>query len=242
MRFTDLHCHALFGCDDGPKSEKDMFSLVDVIYRDNIRELCLTPHFHPGYFGENSEKSLRAFEILRGYVADKYPDMNLYLGNELRYERGCNSWFKDGICRTLNGTKYVLVDFGENQPESDIVNGTHRLLSAGYVPVLAHVERYRKIKSVETVIELKENGVIIQVDSQSILGIFGFGSKRRGRRLLEMGICDVIATDSHGLLRRPPTMTDAYNYVKKYFGENYAEIICVKNPLLILKDQYHGKD
>lgn len=91
-----------------------------------------TPHFHPGYFGDNYGKVNAAFERLSSYVQKTYPDMALYLGNELRYEPECVTWLRQVVCRTVNGTRYVLVDFSETAPEKTIGNGLHNLLNAGY--------------------------------------------------------------------------------------------------------------
>lgn len=48
MFFTDIHIHALYGVDDGAKTEAEMQAIVDASYADGIRTLCVTPHFHPG--------------------------------------------------------------------------------------------------------------------------------------------------------------------------------------------------
>ena len=243
MEFTELHNHALYACDDGPKSEKDMQSLIDAIYKDNIRHLCLTPHYHPGYFGENVERADRSFDKLLRYVSEKYPDLKLYRGNELRYNRGCVEWIKAGKCHPINDTNYVLVDFSQSSEGDEIVKGTNSILSAGYIPVLAHVERYRKVaKNMDFVRELRENGVIIQVDAQSILGVFGFGSKRSCKRMLSLHLVDAVATDAHGSIRRPPSITESYKYIEKHYGKKYAEAVCVYNPYAILQNRRLGKE
>ncbi|MBR6513800.1 MAG: hypothetical protein IKT46_03090 [Clostridia bacterium] len=243
MELVDLHNHALYACDDGPKSEKDMQSLIDAIYKDSIRHLCLTPHYHPGYFGENSERADRSFEKLSRYAAEKYPDLKLYRGNELRYDRGCVEWIKSGRCHAINDTNYVLVDFSHSAEGDEIVKGTNSILSAGYIPVLAHVERYRKVaKDMDFVRELRENGVVIQVDAQSILGVFGFGSKRCCKRMLALGLVDLVATDAHGSVIRPPSISDSYKYIEKHFGHRYAEAVCIHNPYAILQNRQPGKE
>lgn len=243
MIFADIHNHALFNVDDGPKTEKDMYALIDAIYKDNIRYLCVTPHYHPGYFGENSKKSASSYKVLLDYAKDKYPDMFICSGNELRYERGCVGWIEEGKCNPINGTNYVLMDFSENESMAEIVKGTNAILNFGYVPILAHVERYRKLSGkLEIVQELKENGVIIQIDAQSILGSFGFGSKRRCKKILDMRLADVAATDAHGSTRRPPSLTDTYSYIEKHYGERYARALCIDNPLAIIENRYNGKE
>ena len=243
MKFVDLHNHALFATDDGPKTEKDMFSLIDAIYKDNIRHLCLTPHYHPGYFGENTKRAERAYSRLFEYVTEKYPDMKIYRGNELRYNRGCVEWVKEGKCHSINGTNYVLIDFSQGEEGDVIVKGTNRILNAGYIPVLAHVERYRKIaNNMDFVRELKENGVVIQVDAQSILGVFGIGSKRCCKKMLAYHLVDVVATDAHGSILRPPSITESYKYIEKHYGKKYAETVCIHNPYAILESRQLGKE
>ncbi len=243
MEFVDLHNHALFSTDDGPKTEKDMQSLIDAIYKDNIRHLCLTPHYHPGYFGENTDRAERAYKALLAYVSEKYPDLRLYRGNELRYNRGCVEWLKEGKCHSINDTNYVLIDFSQGEEGDVIVKGTNRILSTGYIPVLAHVERYRKIANdMDFVRELKENGVIIQVDAQSILGVFGLGSKRCCKKMLAHHLVDVVATDAHGSLLRPPSITESYKYIEKRYSKKYAETVCIHNPYAILENRQLGKE
>lgn len=243
MEFVDLHNHALYATDDGPKSEKDMQSLIDAIYKDNIRHLCLTPHYHPGYFGENSARADRSFEKLRNYVSEKYPDLKLYRGNEVRYDRGCHQWIRQGVCHTINHSQYVLLDFDQGEEGNVIIKGTNSILNAGYIPVLAHVERYRKVaNSMEFIRELRENGVIIQVDAQSILGVFGFGSKRCCKRMLALGYVDAVATDAHGSILRPPSITESYKFIEKRYGKKYADMVCIHNPLAILENRQLGKE
>lgn len=117
MGLADIHIHLLFGVDDGAKDEDEMHAILDAAYQAGTRVLCCTPHFHPGYFGDNYDKVNAAFKRLSSYVQKTYPDMALYLGNELRYEPECVTWLRQGVCRTVNGTRYVLVDFSETAPE-----------------------------------------------------------------------------------------------------------------------------
>lgn len=107
MEYTDFHIHALFGVDDGAKTEAEMHAMVDASYADGVRTLCVTPHYHPSYFGDNQSKIDSAYAALVDYVRQCYPTMQLCLGNELRYSMNCISWLNNGQCRTLNGTQYV---------------------------------------------------------------------------------------------------------------------------------------
>ena len=243
MFFTDLHIHILCGVDDGAKTEADMYAMTDAVYAGGTRILCATPHFHPGYFGDNIKESEEAFARLSAYVSEKYPQMKLYLGNELRYSKDCVSWLEQGACRTINGTSFVLVDFSEREEKRNIVRGLENLLNAGYTPILAHVERYNDFgRDFRTLADLRANGVVLQIDAQSVTRGFGLSTQYRCRKLLEKSLVDIVSTDAHNLSTRPPDMMKCYAYIKKQHGTDYARAVCLENAEHILTDNTVGKD
>ena len=238
MDFADLHNHMLFGVDDGAQSESEMRAIIDASYADGVRQLCFTPHYHPGYFGEHQEQIDVAFETAQQYASERYSDLQLYLGNELRYERSCIDWLEQGKCQTLNGTEYLLVDFLYPEPVENILDAMLRVLNTGYTPVLAHVERYEKFhRDLREIDRLKDWGVILQVDAQSPLGGLGHGSKVRARRLLDVGAVDFIASDAHDLTSRPPQLRPCYDFVSRKYGEDYARYLFWEEPLRILRSK-----
>ena len=230
MLFSDIHIHALYNCDDGARSLDYMYKMIDMAYDDGERYVCITPHCHPGYFGENASKIKENFELLSVYVNQKYPDMNLALGNELRFAPGCVEWLADEKCLCMNNTKYVLVDFFYGEEKEKISCGLNSILSCGYIPILAHAERYKKIRGdIEFLKEQRENGVLIQIDSMSVLGGFGYTTKMFAKKILQNYMADFISSDAHGVHKRPPGIKKAYDYVSKIYGTAYAEKICFKN-------------
>lgn len=236
-KYADIHIHLLYGVDDGAVDEREMYEILDAAYADGSRVICATPHFHPVYFGDNISETQTAFDALKLY-AGKYDDLQLYSGNELRYSQNCIEFLKNGTCRTLNGTKYVLVDFLENDGADYIVSSVLKLLNAGYIPVLAHAERYAKFHSDCSEIRfLKEHGAVIQVDAQSPFGGWGYGSKIRSRKILKLCLADVVASDAHDTSYRPPQMGNCYDYVSRKCGEEYAKLIFWDNPIRIVEDK-----
>lgn len=238
MIFADIHNHMLFGVDDGAQSGPEMVGLLDASYADGVRHLCFTPHYHPSQFGDHQEQINAAFALAKCYAARKYPDLKLYLGNELRYEHSFREWLEQGKCRTLNDTRYLLVDFLYPERAERILDAMLRVLNAGYTPVLAHVERYENFhRDLREVERLKSLSVILQVDAQSPLGGLGHGSKVRSRRLLDAGAVDLIASDAHDPAHRPPQLTDCCAYLVKRYGQSEAERLLYENPLRILNDE-----
>ena len=108
MIFADIHCHALYGVDDGARDEAMMQKMLDAQYVDGVRYLCFTPHYHPGYYGYNEIGTEAAFNRAVEYCK-KYPNLQLSLSNELHYAPECLSWIKTKTCRKISSTKYILV-------------------------------------------------------------------------------------------------------------------------------------
>lgn len=240
MIFADIHIHALFGVDDGARNKNTMFKMIDDAYKNGTRVMCLTPHFHPGYYKSNHQKADESFGILSEYAKEKYPDLMLYLGNELHYSKDCVSWLEEGICRTLNNTRYVLCDFDDIQDAETIVKGMHKLLNAGYIPILAHAERYKRLK-LSHVGELVKSGVKIQIDMQSITGEFGFFIKRMANAILSARLAELVCSDAHDLEKRPPGLNECYQHLYKKFGKLYTRALLYDNAVKILEITESGE-
>lgn len=235
MYFTDIHTHIIAGVDDGAEDTAGMYALLDVSYQDGARMICCTPHYHPGYYGQNGGRSLENFQQLKQYAEKKYPDLQLFLGNELHYSQGCLEWIGDGACRTLNGTRYILIDFALDERYQVIENAVMSFLCRGYVPVLAHIERYpcfwRRSRRIQ---RLHDIGAIIQINAASVLRMHHFPVVRK---ILQEHIADVAASDTHNTDSRPPELSAAYREVCQKYGEEYANAIFVLNPTAVLTAQ-----
>ena len=233
MAFADVHIHALYGTDDGARDEAHMLSMIRASYDDGVRLLCLTPHFHPGYYGNNAERSLIAFRTLRAHCREAFPDLHLLLANELFYSKDCVSWLKNGACRTIGQTKYVLVDFSDSTPANDITDGLFNLLRGGYLPILAHAERYRMLR-MRHVYKMLDGGVLLQMDAQSLFGQFGFAARSRARKLLARRLVCFMGSDAHGMKSRPPGIGAAYRWIVEKCGAEYADEVCYNNAAELL--------
>lgn len=229
MTFSDIHAHILHATDDGPKTREDMFKMLDAAYADGTRLLFATPHFHPGFFDDNREQIRYSFAVLKEYCESKYKDMRLFLGNELFYTHDSVSWMKNKLCLPMGDTRYVLVEFDVTATEDNIAEAMDRLLNIGYVPILAHVERYGKL-GFGRITALRENGVLLQMNAEALKPhLFGFKLAKRVKALLSDGMVDFISTDMHDMVKRPPIMSNAYNYLSEKYGHTLAEQLCRTN-------------
>ncbi len=229
MSFSDIHTHILYGTDDGAKTREDMFEIVKTAYAGGTRLICATPHFHPGYFDDNREQALHAFEVLNEHCEKHYPDLKLFLGNELFYTHDSISWMKNSLCRPMGSTRYVLVEFAIDSSEDEIAEGVDRLLNIGYIPIIAHAERYKSL-NYGRLIALRENGVLIQVNAQAVCQRpFAFALNKRVKMMLSEKLVDFVSSDTHDITKRPPDMKKCYKYLEDKYGREYAKKLCRTN-------------
>lgn len=234
--FSDIHIHMLPGVDDGARSAEESRGMLDAACRDGTRVFCLTPHFHPGYFGDNRAAVEKTYGELAAYAREKYPDVRLCLGSELRYAPNSVDWLNQGLCHTMNNTRYVLIDFSERVEIPVVTDAVYRLLNAGYMPILAHVERYGKLHAdFRELMQYRECGAVIQIDGPSLFGAWGFQARQRSRRLIDRQLVDLVCSDAHGTENRPPQLSPSFEYITQRCGEAYADAVCRANALQYLE-------
>lgn len=228
--FADIHLHMLYGTDDGPKTPEQMTAMFDAAYEAGTRLFCLTPHFHLGLFGDNRAASETAFSQLLAYARERDPNTVLLLGNELRYGPAAVEWLEQGLCRTMDQGRLVLVDFHEDEEENTVKTALYRLLNAGYRPILAHAERYHKLSRSWTLFEdLKSKGILIQINGNSIFGQWSRSAKKLSRQLLARRLADLVCSDAHNTGSRPPELQKAYRFVAARYGSAYARRLFYEN-------------
>ncbi len=237
-QFFDLHSHILFGVDDGAKTKEEMFAMLEMAYADGIRAICCTPHFSPYLFGDTTVTSQKSFEILQAYVAEKHPDMYLFLGHELGYHGSALKALESGECRSLAGTRYVLVDFPEHVDFFEIQNAMQQILRAGFIPILAHTERYRSLSShFDWIEDFSAEGGIIQINASSVTGSWGLSAKMLWKKLVRTGLADIIATDGHNLKSRPPKMSVCMEYLSKHCDPYTIRALTWDHACRVIRDE-----
>ncbi len=236
MVFADIHTHILYGTDDGASSQAEMLEMIDLSYNDGIRFMCATPHFCPTEYGNNSDQTQKAFDELKEYCSMKYPNFHLILGNELFYMGESGLWLRQGTCKTMGKSRYALVEFNCTESETNICEGLYSILRSGYVPILAHVERYYKL-SVKCIKSLASDGVLFQINAISVYQGIAFFQKVKIKKLLSEKLVSFVSSDGHSSTGRLPLISGAYNYLSEHYGKEYASKLCFENAFeLIFKN------
>ena len=234
----DTHCHILPGVDDGAKNADETRRMLRMAFKDGIDEIIATPHFNCDMDASVLEKRMGAYLRTCKYAKEMNPTARIYLGNELYYSEGVVDALDRGDALTLNQTKYVLVEFPVYSEFRYIRQAVQNLQYAGYLPVIAHIERYQGMKKEEQVAELAGMGACMQVNVSSVMGKAGWSTRWYLLKLMRHGLIHVLGTDAHGATHRRPEMRDCLSYIDKKIGKTYREEISTINPSRIIRGEY----
>ena len=238
-QLTDIHCHVLPGVDDGSRNTDKSVAMLRMMYDEGIRRAILTPHYHKGYMEADIDTMRQRFEGLRKAAeADgKAANIELYLGCEVYYYPSAVSWLAEGTVPTMAGSDYVLTEFGYTLDKRSIEDGITGLVNAGYIPIIAHIERYEDLAGdVDCVEGLIERGAYVQINSEALTG--SRRTRRFVKKLLDNEMVHFVATDAHGTGHRAPELARASAYIAKHYGEDYHDRLFDSNPSAILANEY----
>ncbi len=231
MKIIDIHSHILPCVDDGAQSLEESLELLRDAYDNGIRAVIATPH-HSKWFQNDDVEALRKkhAELSEAAMNAIGEDIEIYLGMELMYSTSAISWLKAGKALTMCESNIVMLEFQPYNISFNMIFGAVReVISAGYTPMLAHIERYDALDSLKKVEELIEAGALTQINYEYV-GIGGFGKyAKRCKRLLKSGNVHFLGTDMHNKTKRPPNTGVALAWMKKHLESEYIEQICHKN-------------
>lgn len=222
--FTDIHQHVLYGLDDGPSSPEKMHQVLRRDAEEGIVRLLATPHVTPGVYPFDWEQYRVLLAEAQSFADSENLGITLYEGAEILYTDQTGRFLQEGRIPTLAGTDRVLVEFSPDIRYEKLCEALDRLLCCGYVPVVAHVERYECLtRHSARMFELRENyDVLFQMNCQTVIHCEGFFKKRFVKKMLQAGMIDALGTDAHNVTSRPARMQEAFAALCEGYGEEYA--------------------
>lgn len=224
ISFTDIHHHLVYSVDDGPEAFHETEAMLRAAIRDRIGKIIATPHVVPGIEAFDLESFLWKLERIQLFCLREQLALEVFPGAEIFYTRFTRRLLDERRVPTLDGTDYILVEFSPVIGYEEIKDAVESLNRGGYIPILAHVERYRcLVGHPKRAYELKNQlNVRYQVNCTTIVHGKGFLVNRFCERLLRGELVDAVATDAHNVDTRPVLMMKAWRVLEKQVGTRYA--------------------
>ena len=222
----DFHSHLIYGVDDGSKSLNMSLEMLKIAEREGVEYICATPHFISEEFeigrGEYNEK------LDRLILASKEAKFNIRIlsGLEIYMHPNLPKLFKEKEIWGINDSEYLLIELPMGQFPMYTEDIFYELMLLGVKPILAHPERNLKImKNHDLIINLINQGVLMQINAGSLLGDYGKEVKKTAHEFLKRNMIHILGSDGHNITSRKTKLKESYEIVKHENKELYNWII-----------------
>lgn len=236
----DIHSHIIPNVDDGSEGIAESLKMLRVAQNNDVAQIIATPHSYGiDRITKDHGKHIRSeVEKLNDAAEKNGIPVKLYPGEEIIYEPDTVSGLKSGKYTTLCGSRYPLIEFMPDEHTGEMILLVDSLVKEGYIPIIAHPERYDCIQyDTMNAYALKDHGALLQVNSQSIFGLFGRGSARAARHLIFGMAADFIASDSHSPYVRSAELAEIHEVVSEEVDFKYANILLQDNPQKVIDNE-----
>jgi protein-tyrosine phosphatase len=224
----DLHCHILRGLDDGAADLEESRLMLEIASRNGIETIVTTPHYNSGIAPLIQARHEELSEFAVQYK------IKLLTGCEYTLQQAVSI---DGPLITLGGTSYLLIDLNTPYMPPYIEQHIFNIALRNYKIILAHVEKLLNISYLDKLLELQRHGVYFQINAASLLGHHGSAIRKTALKLINAGLCQIIASDAHNTRGRTFHLSEAADLICREFSSEAASSIFETNPNLILQNQ-----
>jgi protein-tyrosine phosphatase len=236
----DFHNHLMPAVDDGAADIDEARSGLAVLLSHGVDSVITTPHLRASLI--NRPRDLEAYlavldnawDALKTLASAEFPEMRVERGAEIMLDVPKPD-FTDARLR-LAGTSFVLLEFPfmTIPPHSSLA--IREVTRKGWIPVIAHPERYRNIPTNYDLVEdWRDAGARIQVNAGSFIGYYGAAAKSIAWSLLQRGCVDYLSSDYHS--RGKCAVRGCAEAFEKRGGDSQLRVLTSTNPERLLCDE-----
>jgi protein-tyrosine phosphatase len=212
LLLIDLHCHILPGIDDGADTWEESMEMARISVAGGVKTAIATPHFSRDLSPDFVKNLVKEFN-------ERLSDANISLtvmpGMEIYLDPEIPNLLKTGHLQTI-GDKYLLIELPMNHLPLYTDEVLFRIMVMGYTVILAHPERNRQvIENPGLVFGWLQQGMLVQINSGSLLGNFGSEVRKTCETLLKANLVHFMGSDAHSSVRRKPELDKAEKVLKQ---------------------------
>ena len=234
----DIHCHIIPGIDDGPGSMEESLEMAKIAADDGISYVIATPHQIDGLYQESAESIENKIFELNALLEDNRINLKILPGSDLHISSDLIQKIAEKKLLTLNHSSYALIEFPGQLLKDKITRLMDEMLDNGIIPIISHPERnFILQKDPNLLYEFVKKGIYAQVTAMSLTGEFGHEIKRIAQKMLTHNLVQIIATDAHSKVFRPPILSKGLQKATRLIGEEIAFNMVETYPLKIINGE-----
>jgi protein-tyrosine phosphatase len=233
--YVDLHSHYLPALDDGATSLEMSLQMLRAIAALGFSDLYATPHQRAGMFMPERERIDAAFAQVSAQVGAGAggPPLKLGLAAENFWDLVFHDRLRGQAVPTYDKTPAFLFEVNTQMMPAEMENQLFQIRTSGYMPVMAHPERYTAVQRDVALAERLGRHAAMQIDLGALEGAHGKAEMKTARRLVLEGLAHLGASDIH----RPEDQTSVaagMAWIKKQRGQAVLDQMLNENPRRLL--------
>lgn len=236
MNFVDLHCHLLWGIDDGAKTEADALAMGRALHELGFRTIACSPHARPEFPSDDEALCERR----RGETQAALEAAGIGLVLERNAENVLDAELLERLDesrRTIGAGPFLLAEAPHLAPLPQLGELIFRLQVKGVRPLIAHPERCREFEKPGRAAEAVRAGALLQLDIGALIGRYGTRPRELSRTFLEQGLYAVAATDLHSPRDAARWVGESIAALRELAGEEEALRMLRDAPAAILRGE-----
>lgn len=195
----DVHSHFIPGIDDGAQTLEQSIELIGSMAELGYRKVITTPHSMADGYKNSPEIILGGLEKLRASVRTAGIDIEVDAAAEYYLDHALEEQVNAGTVLTF-GNKLLLFELPFIGEPAMLRQVVFQMQTQGYRPVLAHPERYSFwYNDFNKFVELKERGVLFQLNLVALSGAYGPQAKQLAERMIDAGYYELLGSDCHNM-------------------------------------------
>lgn len=194
----DFHNHILPGIDDGSQSLDESLKMLDMYAILGIDKLVASPHIYRDLYPNTANSINNSYSLFEKASKNHKVSLMGYTAEYMIDEFFLSDVYSQKTLLTCFGN-YILVEIPHFGSLEILNQALFALQTEGYLPILAHPERYNSLKTVEDVKKIKRKGARLQLNALSVVGFYGTETQKKARLWLTNGLYDFVCTDAHNV-------------------------------------------
>lgn len=199
---VDVHSHLLPALDEGSKNIEESISMIAALRNLGFQKLILTPHIMADFYPNSPHKIKQHLLVLREHLEEQQIDVEIDAAAEYYLDA---FFLKELLSKnelmtfnTEDGKQYLLFETQHLHEPKQLFEVIKRIVRRGYIPVLAHPERYNYLQRDRLLVhQLYETGILFQVNINSFSGYYGNESRELAEYLSVAQMISFLGTDCH---------------------------------------------
>ena len=193
--FRECHCHLLPGVDDGVKKMDETLRILERWEALGVKEVWLTPHVMEDIPNRPAELKGRFDDVKANFNGN----IQLHLAAENMMDNLFQKRLEDRALLTIGQSEMrLLVETSYYNPPMDMERMIDDTKKKGYMPILAHPERYQYM-DIGQYKKWKQRGVLFQLNIPSLVGAYGPEVQKKAELLLDREMYEYCGTDTHSM-------------------------------------------